>query len=243
MTTFPFRRALNVVVLTICVCALAVSIGCDSTPDFRDMSVVERAKAISTRRKQAEYQYRLFRASSGAEAGIEALKRYAELHAETTRIAPGTCELCFFHAGYAFAQVGTYYREEVLLLDRRLEDGAPAEVAAIEAEIEASEKIMRRYFFDSSRYFETYIRQAGAIVDTMAYWKLADNYAALEDWRRALSYLDVFEKTQPLAETQNDLPAIRSSFRMKLRLQEERELDEELRRSGTRDARRPQMSN
>ncbi len=62
--------------------------------------------------------------------------------------------------------MGTYYRGEVLLLDLRLQDGAPAEVAAIEAEIEASEKIMRRYFFDSSRYFETYVRQAGAIVDT-----------------------------------------------------------------------------
>ena len=243
MTTSPLRRASSVVVLTICLGALAVSIGCDSTPDFRDMSAVERAKAISSRRKQADYQFGIFQASSGDETGIEALKRYAELHAETTRIAPSSCERCFYNAGLALALVGTYYREEVLLLDRRLEDGAPAEVAAIEAEIEETEKIMRGYFFDSSRYFETYIRQAGAIVDTTAYWKLADNSAALEDWRRALSYLDVFEKAQPLAENQNDLPAIRSSFRKKLRLQEERELDEELRRSGTRDARRPQMSN
>ncbi len=243
MTTFPFRRALNVVVLTICVCALAVSIGCDSTPDFRDMSVVERAKAISSRRKQADYQFGIFQASGGDETGIEALKRYAELHAETTRIAPGSCELCFYNAGYAFAQVGTYYRGEVLLLDLRLQDGVPAEVAAIEAEIEESEKIMRRYFLDSSRYFETYIRQAGAIVDTTAYWKLADNYAALEDWRRALGYLDVFEKAQPLSETQNDLQAIRTSFQAKLRLQEERELDEELRRSRKLGSQRPQMSN
>ncbi len=243
MTTSPFRRASSVAVLTICLGALAVSIGCDSTPDYRDMSAVQRAKAISTRRKQAEYQLSVFQASSDAEAGLEALELFAEHHAETTKIAPGSCELCFYYAGLAMAQLGTYYREEVLRLDRRLEDGTPAEVAAIEAEIEESEKIMRRYFLDSSRYFETYIRQAGAIVDTRAYWKLADNYAALEDWRRALRYLDVFEKAQPLAETQNDLPAIRSSFKMKLRLQEERELDEELQRSGTRRSQRPQMSN
>ncbi len=183
------------------------------------------------------------RVAAGFEAGLEALKLFAEHHAETTKIAPGSCELCFYYAGLAMAQLGTYYRTEVLILDRRLQDGTPAEVAAIEAEIEESEKIMRGYFLDSNRYFETYIRQAGAVVITMAYWKLADNYAALEDWRRALSYLDVFEKAQPLAESQNDLPAIRSSFQKKLRLQEERQLDEELQRSGTRRSQRPQMSN
>ena len=243
MTTSPLRRAPNVVVLTICIGALAVSIGCDSTPDFRDMTAVQRAKAISSRRKQAEYQFSIFQASSGNEIDIEALKRFAELHAETTRIAPGSCELCFLNAGLALALVGTYYREEVLLLDRRLQDGTPPEVAAIEAEIQESEKIMRGYFIDSVRYLETYVRQAGTVANTMAYWRLVDNYAALEDWRRALSYLDLFEQVQPLAENQNDLPAIRSSFEMKLRLQEERQLDEELQRSGTRRSQRPQMSN
>ena len=225
MTTSPLRRASNVVVLTMCLGALAVSIGCDSTPDFRDMNEVQRAKAISSRRKQAAHEFNIW-ATDGDD--IEALKRYAELHAETTRIAPGSCELCFFHAGLALARVGTHYRAEVLLLDRRLQDVTPAEVAAIEAEIEETEKIMRGHFLQSNRYFETYIRQAGAVVNPMAYWRLVDNYAALEAWRRALSYLDLFEQVQPLAEAQNDLPAIRSSFRMKLRLQEERQLDEEL---------------
>ena len=239
MTLFPSRNASKVVVLSTCLGALTFSIGCESTPDPREMTEVQRAKAISSRRKQADHEFNTFQASDGDD--IEALKRYAQLHVETTTIAPGSCELCFFNAGLALARLGSYYRAEALLLDRRLQDAAPAEARSLETEIAATEKIMRGHFLESNRHFETYIRQAGAIVNPMAYWRLADNYAALEDWRRALNYLNLFEQVQPLAEGQGDLAEIRSSFQTRLRLQEERQLEDELQRSGRSE--RPQTSN
>lgn len=239
MTTLLFRSAWSVVVLSTCLGTLTLSIGCESTPDPREMTEVERAKAISSRRKQADHELNTFQASDGDD--IEALKRYAELHVETTTIAPGSCELCFFNAGLALARLGSYYRAEALLLDRRLQDAPAVEARAIETEIDNTVKIMRGHFVESNRHFETYIRQAGAIVNPMAYWRLADNYAALEDWRRALSYLNLFEQVQPLAEGQSDLAEIRSTFQTKLRLQEESQLEEELGR-GDR-SQRPQTSN
>jgi tetratricopeptide (TPR) repeat protein len=241
MTLFPFRNASNVVVLSTCLGALAFSIGCESTPDPREMTEVQRAKAISSRRKQAEHEFGTFLASDGDD--IEALKRYAQLHVETTTIAPSACELCFLNAGLALHRLGNYYRAEVLLLDRRLQDASPSEARTIEAEINKNIEVMRGYFLESNRHFETYIRQAGAIVNPDAYWRLADNYAALEDWRRALSYLDIFEQVQPLAEgeSKSALAEIRSSFQTRLRLQEERQLEDELRRGGRSE--RPQPSN
>lgn len=181
-----------------------------------------RAKAISDKRKRAEHEFAKFQASDGKD--IEALKRYAKLHVETTDIAPGSCKLCSFNAGLGLARVGTYYRTEILLLNRRPQTDESANRAEIEAEIQETIETMRGYFLESNRHFESYIRQAGAVVLPMAYWRLTDNYVALQDWRRALSYLDLFEQVQPRAEG-SDLKLIRRNFQLKLRLQEEEQLE------------------
>ena len=229
--------------LSLCGIVLALSTGCASAPNPRDMTEVERARAINTRRKQADYEFSTFQASEGED--IEALKRYAERHVETTKFAPGSCDRCFFNAGIALAQVGSYYRAEVLALDLRLQDAIPAETKRMQVEIDDLMRVMRRYFLESNRNFEIYFFQVGALVDASAYWRIADNHAALEDWRRALRYLDLFEQAAPpLAEGKSDLKVIRDNFRVKLRLQEEQQLDEELRRSGrSRRSKDPQLSN
>ena len=229
------RNGLPRMLQAVLVSVLSLSTGCESTQDPREMNEVEKASAISKKRRQAEFEFSTFQASDGDD--LEALKRYAELHVETARIAPGSCENCFLYAGLALAQVASYYRAEVLLRDRRLQDAAPAETAQLEAEIEERIKLMRSYFAQSNRYFQNYFRQAGSLIEPLAYWRIADNYAALEDWRQALRYLDVFEQAQPLDESQSELKEIRKNFQVKLRLQEERQLDEELERVGGTDLR------
>ena len=236
------RNGLPRMLQAVLVSVLSLSTGCESTPDPREMNEVEKARAISKKRRQAEFEFSTFQASDGDD--LEALKRYAELHVETAKIAPGSCEKCFLYAGIALAQVGSYYRAEVLLRDRRLQDAPPAEAAQLEAEIEERIKLMRDYFVTSNRYFQSYFRQAGSLIEPLAYWRIADNYAALEDWRQALKYLDVFEQVQPLDESRSELKEIRRNFLVKLRLQEERQLDEELQRSPrSRPSNRPQPSN
>lgn len=213
--------------LAVCsIIAFSSVVGCGSSEPLDE---VGKAKKIAQLRKQAEEQLAVFIQSSEDPDGVdfEALEKYVELHAETTRIAPATCPLCFAYYAEALSRLGLYYRTLVVAQEREIQSARGDEKARLEDRRARSRQQMLEAFRNSNRQFENYIqscRATGQGVDPERYWWIVSNSEFLEDYTRALYYLDLYAANVSLSEPdKRNVEGLRASYlREKERLEEER---------------------
>lgn len=221
--------------LTACAaaCAVALSVaGCGSSEPMDEATI---AQLITQKRKEADRQFGLFRQSSEDPRGvdIDALKRYVELHGETTKLAPDTCPLCYQRYGDALHRLGLYYRTLVEALEEEAKRTAdPEEQADLKERAEKARKEMLNAFRSSTLQLENYFnlcRLMGQPVDPLMYYGVVLNSENVRDYNRALYYLDLYMANTDLTEDdQRRAKELRKEYlRERNRLAEDR-LREEL---------------
>ena len=231
-------------VLPVLLSALFIQLpGCGAL-DPKEMSEIERARKIAELREKASDQWDIFVTDP---TNYEALKEFAQLHEETTKIAPGTCPRCFLRYAFAARSVGNYWRGLAEDIANDLDD---SDVPDPQLDEQFNEYITnaKESYVKSNRAFDVFFRQAGPDPGRVnAYFAMVDNYAGLEDYSSALYYLDLFEqRLDPKDQAnQREVEKIRQGLQQRLLFQEEKMLEGELdddaspRRRSRRNRRRP----
>jgi len=211
----------------IVVCCLAAVLldGCGQ-PSYVELGSVERAALITKLRKEAGDCLAIWRQSSGED--VDALKRYVELHGETTKVEPQLCARCYLFYGTALSRLGLYYRDLVGALRKELEEAPASEREELEKKIAHYQNEVTRNFQLSNQQFEIYFR-SGETIDPNDYLWVLRQHEALGEYRQALFYLDLIAANVTLTEDlKQKMTALRRSYEMELRVQEEKDLRREL---------------
>ena len=221
---------------------LLIVSGCGA-PDPRDMDEIERARTIADLRKKADDAWGRFVADP---EDYESLDEFANLHEETTTIAPRSCPRCFFNFGLAVRRVGNYWRGLAQDAARDLDDAETPDPAR-EAEFDQYLQNAKEAYVKSNRAFTVFLRQSGPdrARRARAYFQMIDNYVGLEDYSSALHYLEIFEQSLEPENTasRKAIVDIRQELQQRLLLQEEKMLQGELDNEAEfRDARRREQS-
>jgi hypothetical protein len=200
------------------------------------LNEVEKAKLITSKRKEAEDQLAIFlQSEQNAEgADFEALMRYVELWQETTKIAPATCPICYANYATALHRLGRYYEVVVGAMAQEMEKSEGAEKAALEAKGNEYRGKMLKAFEQSNQQFQNYFEncaQSSQPVGSDAYRYVLRNCEYLKDYNRALYFLELFIQNVPLNEpSRKEAESLRKSYQDELRRQQEEEFRKELKK-------------
>ena len=218
---------------------LALLLGC-STP-YEKMSEVERARLLTQLRKEADEYLGRFKKSEEDPNGvdIDSLMKYVDLHRQTTEIAPTSCPLCFARYGQALGFLAGYYRDLVAAFEKELKTASPKEKPVLEAKIKKYRQEMIETFQRSNRHFQVYFNTNEAVDPFWYYW-VVGQYEMLQDYRRAIYYLDLYAGGFPLNENQKkEVAQLRKTYQEEERRKEEEDLRRELEKEEKPGARRP----
>ncbi len=206
------------------------------------LSVTEKARRITEKRAEAKNAYDAYVNSDYTD--LESLQACADAYVESTKIAPGSCNLCFYHAGRALRAVGNHYRTLIAQLDEERRRGGDA--SAIEKTVESYRELVRENYRESNRMYQSYFRREGTYAHPDAHLDSVDNFAQLGEYDRALYHLGVFEEIiderSQLGETnRTEIARLRRTLETRRRVAEDRRIEEEL--SETDRDHRPRFSN
>jgi hypothetical protein len=220
--------------------------GCSSTTNYSKLDAIERAKLVKQLQDKAEYCFDQWRKSEGAD--LESLMCYRDSWRETTNVVgPSDHPLAYANYGAALSRVGLYYGTLVAALERELETAKPSEQADIRVRIEKNRADATNSFASSNRQFDIYFQSPPSVIDPKVYRWAIGNSEALHDWKSALHYLDLLEENGALSEQgKKDVAQLRKGYSEALRLQEEKELEHELkggRASAGESRARPETAN
>lgn len=205
--------------------------GCSSN---ETLSPAEKAKRVTVLRKEAAEQLAIFSASADDPDGVDfdALSKYVELQGETTKIAPATCPLCFSNYAEALSRLGLYYNTLVRAAERDLKDASGQEKADLTERAARYRKKMNESFRESTRQFQNYFmscRSNGQPVDPEMYRWALRNSEFLQDFHKAIYYLELYEANVTLTEeAKRNAEKLRASYRREIERQEEERLRREL---------------
>lgn len=233
MSHLPMRSQLSLIALAAFTACAGWSLSaCSSTGDALDER--EKAKRVQELRKRADDALARF-AQSGEDpkgADLDSLLRYVEFEGETTKLLPGTCPSCYQRHAFALARLGLYYRDLSRAFAAEASKAPPSEKKALEAKVQTYRKEMLESFASASRQFESYFRTAAAnsqFIDPEAYRWLFRIYEHLEDYSRALYYLDLYTSSVVLTEEgKRNAEELRRAYRSEIRRLEDERLRREL---------------
>jgi tetratricopeptide (TPR) repeat protein len=206
--------------------------GCESGPEYAQMTEKEKAAKIKDLREEAERQKALYSQSND----LAALESYVDLERESTKVSPTSCGFCFFRYGAALSRLGLYWKTLSATFTRDVDekDLAPAEKAEYEAKASKYRDLAKEYFAKSNEQIQIYLT-SGEPVDPQAYEWLAKQYDELGDYQKALYYLDQLAANVPLsAEDKRNVEALRKRYEELKRRQEEAEFEREIEREPAR---------
>jgi hypothetical protein len=214
--------------------------GCSTSYDTMDE--VEKAKLLHQLRKQADEQLGRFQKSEEDPSGvdIDALLKYVELHKKTTEVAPSSCPNCFALYGQALGRLARYYQTLVEAFEMDLKSAPSQEKPAIEAKIKKYRQEMVESFQRSNRQFQVYFN-SGEIVNPYWYFWVVSQYEVLQDYRRAIYYLNLYAGSYNLTEDQKrEVAQLKKTYETKQRQKEDEDLQRELEDDRDAGARRPE---
>jgi len=161
---------------------------------------VDKARRVAEFRNQAESC--LARARSPEGLDLEALRCYYESQKKTTEIfrSAADCPRCYASAGEGAVLMGSYYSELAAAQKRHREETTSAdERSRLNVSIPENDALARQYFREALRFFDDY-RQNGDSVDVRVYRRAFRVAMSLEEYQRALHYLDLWESNTRLTE-------------------------------------------
>ncbi len=221
--SFEPAPRLRLVLAATLLCTLGCSTGCESDP--RSLPVVEKANHMARLRRDAEDCLAEFQTSGGA--ALEKLECYAEKHRRTTQLFDRhqDCPLCYLNYGRGLRFLGRYYGTLQRSLEVALETTSSDQVAVFREKISEANDKRRDYYSRSNENFEIYFRLRPA---EMAYWWASENAAELDDYEKALRYLELFSEAAELRrpEERQRVEEQRRNFRRRLQRQLVEEIQE-----------------
>jgi len=213
--------------LTRGVAALAcLSAGFSGCVSDTKLSEVEKAMLIKEKRLEARDVLEKFRATDGQE--LKLLERYADLHRETTEVAPATCPRCWAAYGESLSMLGWYhwdiYRD---ILDEADAARSKKEKESLLAEADAYKEVWTDYFTRSNHAYETHFRSPDVpAVHPYSFERVMRHYELLGNYSRALVYLGRYVDSYPNMEAvdRQKVEKLRRLYRQEEQRQKERGL-------------------
>ena len=201
-------------------------LGCVGRPNLTE---IDKARLIKAKRSEAMDVLTKFKA--GRERDLDLLERYVKLQQETTEIAPSTCPRCWAAFGEALSMLGWYYYEIYGDVLEEAETAPPAQKAKLLAEARSYKAEWQKYFTISNQAYETHFRSRDVpSVHPYAYERVMRHCEIMENYERALYYLEKYIDSYPIFYGQLEEPnrqkleKLRRLYKEELQRQKERGL-------------------
>jgi hypothetical protein len=169
--------------------------GCGE-PSIRDMTAADKAKLTRTLRDEAEVCFQTYRQSEFKD--LAALECFTERHGRTTELHPSpmACANCYLQYGKGLYLLGVYYwerRKEAMAASSAASSAdPPEEVRRLDAKVK---DCFRKSLASLESYFST--REG---IYPLSYDWASQMAAEVEDYRNAIRYLKLFERSTKLSD-------------------------------------------
>jgi hypothetical protein len=205
---------------------------------------IQKAKLIREKRREAADWLAKFKASDSQD--LDPLERYVRLQQETIEIAPSTCPNCHAAYGEALSMLGWYYWEDYSSLLDEAESASPQKARQLRAEADQVKEEWVKYFTLSNNYLEGFFRDP-TVPNKHPYFyeRVMRHYQLMENYERALYYLQKYEENYPPFMGRMEEPArqrveeLRRFYRQESQRQKERGVKVEEKRPKPSPLRRP----
>jgi len=191
------------------------------------MDAVEKARYTRTLVEEAADCYERWQQSDLRD--LKALECFVERYRLTTEIHPSpmSCKICYLNYGEGLRLLGIHYWDEEKRLLGAAGAASPAEAQRFRREAAAAREKWTEHFRSSCDALEAYFATRESIQPEAYDWA-SQQYAALGDFGRALSYLNLLDRSVSLNERDRQKVVERRNV---YKRRHERQQLEEVRRS------------